>query len=433
MTRLGCILLIAFMFSCDTERNVPVLDDNTFVKFYGNDGEQTGVDFVLTADGSIVMVGNSALPGRTSMIYVVKVDLKGNVIWENFIGLSDKPNYVKDIELHPDGRLIIAGETEITPGNRDIFLKIMSGSGAELDSTRYSLTATSDEEVNSVTIIGGGVTTTQSGFIVSGATTAVDDVKGPRDIRDGMHVRFIDEPTLPIAPSAWLKTTGKDNSEDVIVKAIQIDANRIHFFGYTNVEWGGSGDFKYWVFSLNDAGVELYEGEALFDILGQANEDEILKAVIDIDIPDLFDRGFLLTGVARNNAGVCRSYVVRLDRSLQFNNENQFYPSSLGSYPDAELRMNGFYNSISNDFLILGTQNINSNLFEDFSLFKLDRQGSPVWGPYAFGGESFDEAGAVLQLADGKIMVMGTMTVGGLNGQKKMALLKLNSEGKLLR
>jgi hypothetical protein len=93
--------------------------------------------------------------------------------------------------------------------------------------------------------------------------------------------------------------------------------------------------------------------------------------------------------------------------------------------------MNGFYNPFNNDYLILGTQN--SDRFEDLSLFKLDRENQLEWGPQVFGGESFDEAGAVLQLPDGKIMVLGTMTVGGLNGQKKMALMKLNDKGKLLR
>ncbi len=113
------------------------------------------------------------------------------------------------------------------------------------------------------------------------------------------------------------------------------------------------------------------------------------------------------------------------------NGISQTYNFSFGS-SDSE-RLNSFYNLLENDYLILATQQLNSNLAEDLSLFKLDREIQPVWGPEVLGGESFDEAGAVLQLPDGKIMVLGTMTVGGLNGQKKMALLKLNDKGKLLR
>jgi hypothetical protein len=83
--------------------------------------------------------------------------------------------------------------------------------------------------------------------------------------------------------------------------------------------------------------------------------------------------------------------------------------------------------------LVLATRNLGSDLAEGIALYKLDRENQLEWGPQVFGGESFDEAGAVLQLPDGKIMVLGTMTVGGLNGQKKMALMKLNDKGKLLR
>ena len=46
------------------------------------------------------------------------------------------------------------------------------------------------------------------------------------------------------------------------------------------------------------------------------------------------------------------------------------------------------------------------------------------------GGQGGDFAGAVRQLADGKIMVSGTFSIGQVNGETKMVLMKLNSEGK---
>jgi hypothetical protein len=114
MTRLSFILIIGLLLACDTERTISLPENDYFLKFYGTEGEQTGVDFVLTADNAIVMVGNSRREGTANqIIYVVKVDLNGNVIWENMIGLADKNNTVKDIELDTNGRLVIAGETEI--------------------------------------------------------------------------------------------------------------------------------------------------------------------------------------------------------------------------------------------------------------------------------------------------------------------------------
>jgi hypothetical protein len=425
--------LIGLILSCDTERNIPLPEDCCFLKFYGVEGEQTGVDFVQTPDNAIVMVGNSTQPGRTQMIYVLKVDLLGNVIWENFIGLADKNNTVKDIELHLDGRLVIAGETEIVVGNRDVFLKILDGDGGELDSIRYGSNSVSDEEVKSITIVDSGGSF-PAGYIISGSTTDVPfDPTKPNDTKDGLHLRISDQP-LTLAGNSWVKKDGVDNSEDVIIKTLQFNSTTYYCFGYTNASVSGFTDYKYWVFKINDFGIS--SNNAFLGVLGNPNEDEILTTCIDVNTSDLFDRGYLLGGIATDASGNTRSYFVKLKRELELVDagdvQQVVYPTILGDGINQE-SLNGFYNIANNDFLILSTQNTNSNLAENMSLLKLDREIQTVWGPEIFGGRSFDEAGAVLQLADGKIMVLGTMTVGGLSGQKKMALMKLNSEGKLLR
>ncbi|MBX2916171.1 MAG: hypothetical protein KF856_12950 [Cyclobacteriaceae bacterium] len=431
------VILLNALFSCDTERNIPLPESTVFTKFYGADGEQTGVDLVVTPDNAIVMVGNSTLPGKLQMIYVVKVDFNGHVIWENMIGQADKNNTVKDIELHPDGRLIIAGETEMSVGNRDVFVKILNGSGAELDSIRYGLNRyvlQGDEEVNSISIITQGPAA-RLGYIVSGSTTDIPfNAAKPNDTKDGLILRFTDNP-LNILPNPDWISKGEDDSEDIVVRAIQETANDYYFFGYTNTNRGGSRDFKYWVFSLNDGGGETNNGIEL----GAINEDEKLKVVLNVDTSDPFDRGFLLGGIAIDNAGNKRSYFVKLKRTLPFNEPSapspadalQVYGFPLGT--DGSDKMGGFYNSFNNDFLILATQNLSLDLLQDFSLFKLNREVDTIWGPYAFGGESVDEAGNVIQLPDGTLYMVGTMTVGARNGLKKMALLKLNSEGKLWR
>lgn len=432
MIRFVFILLFGLLIACDTERTISLPEHDYFLKFYGTEGEQTGVDFVLTADNAIVMVGNSKREATANqMIYVVKVDLNGNVIWENMIGLDDKNNAVKDIELHPDGRLVIAGETEMAVGNRDVYVKILNGDGVGLDSIRYGLNrfVIGDEDVSSITIIDQGLTQ-PGGFIVSGSTTDIPiDLSKPGDIKDGLILRLTD-PLGVISNPLW-RSKGEDDSEDVVIKVIRENNNTYYCFGYTNREVNTSRDFKYWVFSLNDDAGETNNGI----VLGLPTEDEKLRTVVDVNTSDLFDRGFLLGGVASNSSNK-RSFFVKLKRVVPFGTPSatdaiQVYSFALGS--SSFEKMSGFYNSFDNDFHILATQNITTNLAEDLSLFKLDREVQPVWGPEVFGGESFDEAGAVLQLPDDKIMVMGTMTIGGLGGQKKMALLKLNSEGKLLR
>ena len=69
----------------------------------------------------------------------------------------------------------------------------------------------------------------------------------------------------------------------------------------------------------------------------------------------------------------------------------------------------------------------------DISLIKLSNTLLKEWqAPIFFGGVGDDFAGSVMELPDGKILVIGTMTLGGeLKGQTKMVLIKLNSNGRL--
>jgi hypothetical protein len=239
---------------------------------------------------------------------------------------------------------------------------------------------------------------------------------------------------LEIPDSTWNQRTGAGNTQDVLVKTIQIDANLLYAFGYSTKDLGFSPDYKYWVFKLNDNGGTTNDANDLLNELGEPNEDEFLKSVTDVDISDPFYKGFLLQGIAVDANGNTKSYTVKLKRNLGFTASDIYDEATfpLGSNL-SDRGMASFYNPINNDYLILTTRNLNSNLADELALYKLDRENQPLWGPEVFGGESFDEAGAVLQLPNEKIMVLGTMTVGGLNGQKKMALMKLNSDGKLLR
>jgi hypothetical protein len=92
-------------------------------------------------------------------------------------------------------------------------------------------------------------------------------------------------------------------------------------------------------------------------------------------------------------------------------------------------------NLLSQEFMLLTNDNTVSNVDMNLALTKLTRNSlTKAWQvPLIFGGESDDFAGSVSELPDGRILVVGTMTVGGLSGQKKMVLMKLNAEGKLTK
>jgi hypothetical protein len=165
------ILFLSILSSCDTESSFPIPEDNYFVKFYGNEGDQEGVDFILNSDGSVVMVGNSKTVNDQQLIYAVKVDAQGAVLWQHYYGTSlpgDKT--AKDIELHSDGRIIIVGEFAKGVTDSDVYLFSINADGLLQDSVIVGLNKNgieTDEHVNSVSII-------SNGFIVTGSTTKVE-------------------------------------------------------------------------------------------------------------------------------------------------------------------------------------------------------------------------------------------------------------------
>ncbi len=83
---------------------------------------------VVTApDGNIVLAG---FQGNQSDVFVAKYDLEGNTIWTNILdnnGLSDQALGIKNAA---DGSFLLAGVTEITASNADIFVSRLNADGS---------------------------------------------------------------------------------------------------------------------------------------------------------------------------------------------------------------------------------------------------------------------------------------------------------------
>ncbi len=425
----GIILILFLTFSCDTESNFSIPEENYFVKFYGDEGEQEGVDFIMNTDGSVVMLGNTNELGTDQQIYVVKVDSRGLVLWQRSIGLTNKNDIAKDIELHPDGRIVIAGETEMSVGDKDIYIKTLSQSGDQLDSARYGLPNNTDEEVNSVSIVnGGGIFV--PGFIVTGATTESNGSA----IRDAMALRFDNslQRILEAGPNPiWTASRYGYISDDIAIRAIEIDPATIYFFGYSNrVIQTYDGDYNFWYYALSGDGTPKL-GEYYF---GKESEDERLTSVeITFGQPGI---RYLLSGTATNIENA-QSFIGALSPQLSFSSGDvlgERNPTTLGLNTDDLLQVK-VKGTVSNSYLMISSETQSDNQGFNIALTRL-RGGSdltPDSEVLIFGGEGDDFAGSVAELPNGRILLMGTMTIGqsSTRGQKKMVLMKLNSEGKL--
>lgn len=410
-------------------------EENYFVKYYGEEGEQTGVDFVVNPDGTIVMVGNTERPGVLSQIYVVKVDANGHELWNRKFGLPDKKDWVKDVELHPDGRIVIVGETEMEVGNKDVYIRTISQDGVPLDSARHGLKKGSietDEEVNSVSIINGGAGFS-AGFIVTGSTTNVVTADA-RDLHDALFLRFdgglvrIKE-SGPDPISIWGPPSYGYNSDDIAYKSVEVDASTIYVFGYSNRITGSyNGDYNFWYFALSgNATPKLNE-----NYIGKASENEQLTSV-EIANSNLGIR-YILSGTAASS-GTVQSYVVGLSSQLSFDTPDirlENNSTVLAATPNDLLKVK-VIGSINDSFLSISSDSRIGNQGFNIALTRLNGNAIRQSEPLIFGGEGDDFAGSVAELPNGRILLMGTMTIGQSStaGQKKMVLLKLNSEGKL--
>ena len=89
------LLLFAPFLSCDTAADFEDDFKKYFIKYYGEDGDQEAVDFVINDDGTVLLLGNTISPDGQKKISLLKVDAEGNVKWQKKIcsglDLLDRP------------------------------------------------------------------------------------------------------------------------------------------------------------------------------------------------------------------------------------------------------------------------------------------------------------------------------------------------------
>jgi hypothetical protein len=414
-----------FLISCDSQKSFETPDENYFVKYFGNEGNQQGVDFAVNDDGTVFILGNSRESSSNQQIYVARVGVNGRIVWEKTFGLS-LDEEAKDIEISFDkSSLIVVGNSEKSVGERDIFLIRLTLDGVAIDSTRQGLKLPSGQEADdnafSVTQINQGLFN-PAGFIVAGATTGLNFATIATDKTDPMHLRFnnnlvrISNPTWSDRPTF---TTGGFVGEEVAVKVIQRSSNDYYVFGYSN---GGDGDFNFLRYGRTDLGGEF--GSPRNTDIGISNADEKLNSV-SIS-PAQLGLGFMLSGISQTSSGGY-SYLVKLGSPLSWNDSDVTFRQILPLDKAAKQRSVN-YSSLTNGYFV-ASDKAGAN-GTDIYLVKLDNAGIKLFES-EFGGVGDDFVGAVTELPNGRILIIGTMTLGGVEGQTKIALLKLNPEGRL--
>lgn len=423
-----CAALSFALYACDTESNTEDPDLSYFVKYYGGDGNQKAVDMMLLDDGSFLLMGNWTQSSVDTDLYLVRVDSRGDILWESRIGEDVSTNTIwdaKDIERTNDGNFIIVTDFQKDAGlQRDLKLLKISSEGTLLDSVSFGTPA--NDFSRTVTLLDDG------GFVVSGTTEftstyGLANVSDP-DLGDFFNYRF-DQGLNQLSLNEWSPITpGFGGRQDVAVKVVQRGPGEFQVFGFSNIDLLGTNPNRrlgVFYFKRDGSGTEsnpYFPGNFPEEI--QVNYVHPLEGAIGA--------GVLVVGTSRDNFGQSKVFLSRLRPSLtyeRFEFDFLFYQNIALS---RDIRGVSAATSQQGEvgYLILANE-VRSTGATNFWLSKVSQTGTPVWST-TFGSEATDDTGAaVIELPDGRIAILGTVELE--DNQLKMALIKLNREGKLLK
>ena len=426
------IFFLSSMMGCDSASSIEDPNKSYFVKFFGGDGDQTGADLVALPDGTFILFGTTrpSAAGSNSQWYLVKADAKGNRVWEKtFGGTTDEE--ASDIELTTDGRLVAVGNTYKTATDRDVRIMTLTLDGVPLDSALIPIldnagnVTKGDEDAASVT-------ETSDGFIIAGSTTYVSikpagDKPGSSDPRDALNIR-VKKDLKPYQNSWPITQTFGTYSDDVSKKIYQV-SDGFYLFGFSNSLKSGHTveNYNVWYYKISFNAVSLNN-----NYLGNQSEDEKPSSVSIA--PPQSGGGYILAGITYNQAGAGSFYVSRLRSSLAFNSSDDQFRKSLSIVLGSNLneRTSVFASQQGGFYVLANEKSFNDN--QNWILTKVNNDGSTAWNlPIVFGGEGLDTIGAIQELPDGRLLLIGTMRTGKSDaGEFKLTLIKVNQDGKLL-
>jgi hypothetical protein len=436
MSRLGLFGLMIVMVACDTSRNTPDPEDSYFMRFYGEDGDQVGIDMLANDDGSFILLGNSK-PSDESPThpYLVKVNSHGIVVWEKAFDLGSGVEILaKDIEQNADGGYVILADKVNTSADTDFLLILTDANGQQLATGTFTYPGASHEVGVSVTQIMDGATA--AGFIVTGSTDYDNGASTGFENMTAVFARF-EQSGLLYDDGPWNNNAGgelNDYGTKVIQRADLTDPNPFVFFGYKNSlsNTDPTNDtYNYWMSKVGNSG-EGVSSEILEGSPAGTNQNEHLESVATLNSETVAK--YILAGISTGSgqdkvfiAGVIGEALepdgILSPKSLSFN------LGDLSTDEALAFRRVSITPLMRSGFLVAA--NDVSSGSADMVLMKLNVDGSEAWPlPIVLGGQGDDNQTAIYELPNESLVVFGTMQIGD-DRQSKMALIKLNSNGKL--
>ncbi|ELR69325.1 hypothetical protein C900_05105 [Fulvivirga imtechensis AK7] len=400
-----CISGLA-LFSCDNEDNVVRRFENYFIKYYGEEGNQYGYD-VQKLNSGFIILGHSTSLEMGRQILVVKVDELGNMQWHRQFGGAGEDTPAA-LRVDAAGNFIIASTIEVAPGDQDIMILKIDSNGVKLDSAIFGYPGKL-EVARNITI------TAEGDFIVTGSTTNVDTSKpgflASTDLEDIYSIRTNSD-LVQYSPADWRRVYGFPGI-DRGVEVKQKNDGSFLFFGTTNkppTSNSQQAGFNMFLFPAGTDGIA--SSASQLQLFGTLSNEEA-QAIIRTS-----EGGFTMLGTSTGQ-GLNAPFLARV------RSNNDFVSS--GTIPvERNVVANSIVEASTGGFIVLGEE-IGNGTDTNIYLTRVAANGSVVWSQ-SFGGLEIDSPGRVLELEDGSIVFVGTVT---LDSQAKICLIKTNPIGEL--
>ncbi|MBT1712062.1 hypothetical protein KK062_27725 [Fulvivirgaceae bacterium PWU5] len=431
--------LLMVLFACDTKQDFEGEFQNYFIKYYGEDGNQDAVDMVVNADGTALLLGNTQVLGWNKRMVLIKVDARGEVLWEKRFGtIGGNDENAQDLEPTADGNFLILSNTlyGTDPNTNDAVydFKVLRirGDGSVVDSMYFGNNDNTwnTQFAHSITALSNG------GFVVTGNSTDetiyYDPPNSEQDLEDLFAVGFdrdftrswtTVEDRIPPAQGPGISLGEHIGSG---IKVLEKSPSEFYWFTYSDGLRGGpdadyESNFNEWI--LNDNGLNITGASFSGD---DTREERLASA---IQVPAALGGGYYEFGTSAVNSGI----VVNPDAwgDLYFCRRN----STRGLIDEGIVRgLSGSFLAHAvapavraNGFLLLGHEK--TTLGSLIRLTQVDLSSAPRWSANFGAFDKNSRGAAVAELPDGRILVLGTIE---LETQRKIALFKLNAQGELL-
>lgn len=403
---LGIVLLV--LASCDTSNSVDPVFREQFIKYYGTDGDQSGVDLLVNDDGTMILLGNSISSTGVLTTFVMKVDRVGELVWQRQVGGVSEQGV--DIEFIRNGShagsIMVA--SNIGPEETSVIRLVrINQSGVSIDSTTINTNV--KQVVRSVTSLQN-----TPGFVITGyADRSYMTEPDPVELNDNADIlAYILTDDLTIAPKKLLSKGGETAGSGIrVFEMPRSSRGELLFFGYSNrplqVEF--KNNFYYDI---------VIEETPIGYLAGTEEDEEILSCVIST--PPHLGEGFLMTGTSVTAEGASDLYIVKVNSTFNYKSIDK--KISLGN----RVVCVGAGNAADGHYVLLNSQE--SPTINNITLVKLEVDGTQQWLRTFGTRDADDTGGAVTSLPDGRIAIIGTMQ---LQTRKKVALILTNSNGDL--